>query len=238
LFCNGTDYCLGGACIVHSGDPCVAGSECQNACDEANKSCANIAGTPCSDDGDLCTNDRCDGAGSCAHLAEVSSGCFETIRPASSLINVRADAAPTKDALSWKWTKGAATALVDFGDPTISTDYAICVYDRNGGPGTVTLKVRGDAPAGNGWRPLGSRGFAYSSSTLTPDGIRGLKLFTGSTGRAEVRVSAKGSRLFAEVPPYSTPVVVQLKASNGRCWDATFTHPRKNILGKFIGNSN
>jgi hypothetical protein len=68
VFCNGTDTCSAGACTQHAGDPCAGGAECATVCDETNDVCADPAGTPCADDGNQCTDEACDGAGSCAHV--------------------------------------------------------------------------------------------------------------------------------------------------------------------------
>ena len=66
LFCNGADTCLGGACVLHAGDPCPGGSECADTCDETGDTCNLPAATPCSDDGNACTVSACDGSGTCA----------------------------------------------------------------------------------------------------------------------------------------------------------------------------
>jgi cysteine-rich repeat protein len=66
-FCNGPDECFQGTCQFHSGDPCV-GQECATACDELAGQCdPQPAGQPCTDDGEACTADQCDGMGACAH---------------------------------------------------------------------------------------------------------------------------------------------------------------------------
>ncbi len=69
LFCNGLDTCRNGACGVHAGDPCAAGTECARACDEAADSCFAPPGTACTDDATPCTRDQCDGSGACTHPA-------------------------------------------------------------------------------------------------------------------------------------------------------------------------
>ena len=74
VFCNGPDRCSGGACGVHAGDPCLAGAECANVCNEAGGDCFAPAGTRCTDDGNVCTDDRCDGSGVCAHAAAAAVG--------------------------------------------------------------------------------------------------------------------------------------------------------------------
>ena len=65
VFCNGFDTCGGGSCSVHSGDPCIAGSECSDTCNEDADNCDDPMGTACSDDGNVCTNNVCNGEGDC-----------------------------------------------------------------------------------------------------------------------------------------------------------------------------
>ncbi len=67
LFCNGADSCAGGSCSTHAGDPCVNEAECADVCDEEDDTCTSPVGTPCSTDGNVCTDDVCDGDGACAH---------------------------------------------------------------------------------------------------------------------------------------------------------------------------
>ena len=68
VFCNGADTCSGGTCSVHAGDPCVGGPECADTCDEDGDTCNLPPGTPCTDDGNVCTDNECDGAGTCAAI--------------------------------------------------------------------------------------------------------------------------------------------------------------------------
>jgi photosystem II stability/assembly factor-like uncharacterized protein len=67
LFCNGADVCADGTC-THPGDPCATGPECARTCDEAADDCFAASGAPCTDDGNPCTADACDGGGVCSHL--------------------------------------------------------------------------------------------------------------------------------------------------------------------------
>jgi cysteine-rich repeat protein len=68
VFCNGLDFCQSGACTVHSGNPCTEQGECRDVCDEAAGACQAVAGNECSDDGNICTEDVCDGSGGCSHI--------------------------------------------------------------------------------------------------------------------------------------------------------------------------
>jgi hypothetical protein len=69
LFCNGTDTCGSGTCSTHTGDPCAGGPECNDSCNEGPDNCFEPAGETCTDDGNVCTTDECDGAGACDHPA-------------------------------------------------------------------------------------------------------------------------------------------------------------------------
>jgi cysteine-rich repeat protein len=70
LFCNGDDTCKNGSCSAHSGNPCRNRPECDNdVCDEMSDDCFITAGTTCSDDGNVCTADQCNGSGVCVHPA-------------------------------------------------------------------------------------------------------------------------------------------------------------------------
>ena len=71
LFCNGADRCVGGSCvpISPSADPCSSGTECNRTCNEATDDCFDPDGSLCTDDGNPCTSDTCDGLGGCAHQA-------------------------------------------------------------------------------------------------------------------------------------------------------------------------
>src|SRR5262249_31647762 len=79
FFCDGTDTCDGaGGCVNHPGDPCTSGPECAQTCNEAADNCFDLATTPCTTDGNVCTDDHCDGAGACAHSAN-SAPCDDNL---------------------------------------------------------------------------------------------------------------------------------------------------------------
>jgi len=63
---------------VNAGDPCTGGAECATVCDEGTDSCADPFGTACTADGNVCTDDVCDGAGTCgvANTASCDDGLF------------------------------------------------------------------------------------------------------------------------------------------------------------------
>ena len=79
------------------------------------------------------------------------------------------------------------------------------------------------APAGSRWLAK-SNGFKYVDKTGTPNGLTAVTLTTGAAGGAKITVKGKGPNLFRHLEPTGAFVtsavpLVQLKASNGRCWD-------------------
>jgi hypothetical protein len=151
------------------------------------------------------------------------------------LIKDRSDDA--KDLFSWKWWSSGATAKADFGSPTATTDYAVCVYDQNGaGP---TLRLAATAPAGgvcagtSCWKKT-SGGFRYTDRELTPDGLATIRLEAGGTGMGRVTVKGRGSTLPLPSLPLRPPVTVQLQGRDGAaCWVATFSGPATNTVDEF-----
>ena len=86
LFCNGADTCAAGSCSVHAGDPCAGGGECDDVCQEPYRSCFSYAA--CSDDGEPCTADRCNGAGVCAHTPAAAGTTCRTATEACDVPEV------------------------------------------------------------------------------------------------------------------------------------------------------
>lgn len=65
LFCTQTDLCNGSGACIGTGNPCAAGDQCNNQCNEPTDNCFVTAATPCND-GDSCTaGDQCNGLGTC-----------------------------------------------------------------------------------------------------------------------------------------------------------------------------
>ncbi len=92
LFCNGLgDTCDGSGQCQHPGDPCSGGSECSRTCNEAADNCFDPVGTPCSEDGLVCTADQCDGSGICGHtqvpVSQCPKGYVILEAPASATVN-------------------------------------------------------------------------------------------------------------------------------------------------------
>jgi len=72
------------------------------------------------------------------------------------------------------------------------------------------------------WKATGTKGFQYANKLGTPTGLQVLKLRAGAAGKAAV--SAKGKGMLVDMPPLPVtgPVLVQLSADGGACFEAEY----------------
>lgn len=155
--------------------------------------------------------------------------------PGVTSLSIRTEADPRRDEATFNWARGAATTSAELGDPTTTTQYSICVWDRVAGTPTLVMEMA--APAGSTcrgrpcWRPSSTGGFRYNDPDLSPDGVRRITLEPGSAGRARVTVTAHGAAMpnppmpFRQVPSITVQVVNALDA----CWGADYvSSPQRN----------
>jgi len=158
-------------------------------------------------------------------------GCRQPTLSQKASVKLRNKSPDDGDTFVWKWLKGAATTKLEFGFPTLVTDYALCVYDEVGG--VPTLKMSARVPAGgvcSGGRPCWTSkttGYLYKNSDLTPHGVQKLVLKSGLAGKAKITLKGKGLNLDMPALPLAqaTTVIVQLKNADGECWDAEYSTP-------------
>jgi hypothetical protein len=144
---------------------------------------------------------------------------------ASGQLTVRDWSADRKDRLAWTWLAGAETMLEDFGDPFTTTDYRVCLYDA-----VDRVLLGAEAPAGgtcgtvNCWRYQGSNAIAYRDLARDPYGMDKMKLQAGAAGKAKIKLTARGVNVSTPVLRFlALPLRFQLQASNGECWEATYS---------------
>jgi hypothetical protein len=169
------------------------------------------------------------------------AGCLEPIAAFASKLIIYNKPLDAGDLVTWKWSKGAATTLADFGNPIANTDYTLCVFDQSG------LALRATAPAGGTcvnascWTKLGAIGFKYIDKERTPDGVLRVLVKSGLAGRAKAQFKAQGFnlRLPPFVLPLDPPVVAQLQAAGAACWQTTHsTHTiQRNDASQFKAKS-
>ena len=163
------------------------------------------------------------------------------IRPTSCKAPTVPGAAPltfkTKQpSLRWRWARGQATTLADFGDPVHADAYSLCVYDESGATPS-TLFSFATVPPGTTWR-AGRNGFTYKDKLGVADGVTAVNLRTGADGKAEIVVSAKGSHLTLPSLPPPLPLTVQLHG-HGECWGASYVQAgvKKSTASEFVAKS-
>jgi len=89
------------------------------------------------------------------------------------------------------------------------------------------------------WKAAGHSGFKYKDKDLTPDGIQQVVLKAGVSGKAKIQVKGTGINLPIPTLPLTQPVRVQVRNSDGICWEAGFDAPAlKNTSAQFKDKSN
>ena len=214
--CTTPDTCVAGQChgnTVICGDGVVQGG-CGETCDDGNVT----GGDGCSAD---CQLESTPGCGSAPAL-----GCRSPVQPGKASLLMKNKTPDTGDALQWKWTKGAPTAKADFGSPTTTTGYQLCIYDGSASLVSSTAIPADGICAGRPcWSENGS-GFKYADKDATPDGVTKITLKQGlAPGQAKIGLKGKGANLNLPALPLSQPVTVQLRNSNGVCWEAVYSAP-------------
>jgi acyl-homoserine lactone acylase PvdQ len=152
-----------------------------------------------------------------------ATSCHTPAAARASQLQLRNDSRDTLDRLKWKWTRGHATAIGDFGDPSASTAYDLCIYASAG------LVARETAPAGGTcrgrpcWRKTSS-GFTFTHSDAASRVLQKLTLHAGADGKAKIIARGKGGLLdLPSLPLVGLPLRVQLVNGNGECWEATYS---------------
>jgi hypothetical protein len=146
------------------------------------------------------------------------------------------DKSPDKrDKLLWKWIKGAATTIGEFGTPEADTDYTLCVWDESANP--QPLIFASIPPAGTcGTKPCwnaNSKRKKYKDKLLDPDGIQFTLLKPGIDTKAKIIVKGKGEPLAMPALPLTPTVTVQLHSEGGLCWEAAYSNPKLNVAEQF-----
>jgi hypothetical protein len=223
--CNGLVTTCPANAFVADGTTCDDGLFCNGVRQCAQGACASApppCPLACDEGGDTCLT------GCPAHAR---AGC-RTAERSSLLLTDKSDDA--RDKLIWKWTKGQATDLADFGDPRASADYVLCLY-----AGTTQALLTGGALAvpadATHWAPVRDKGFAFSDPSA-PAGAQKVILKSSPTDRAKLIVKGKGTALgdpVIPIAPSELPLVVQLMNSETPvCWQSTFA-VADNRPGKF-----
>ncbi len=222
---TGGDGCSA-TCALESGWSCTGQpSVCSEVCGNG----VRTPGEQC-DDGNLVSRDGC--SSSCTlELCGTApaGGCRRPALSGKAAITLKVQALPEKNGLDWKWIKGTATSKLEFGNPLSTTSYAVCLYDTPSGTPRLVLSataLAGGVCSGRScWREK-TDGFGYADKALTPDGIAKIAMKAGVSGATKITLKGKGQNLALQNPAeLVAPVVVQLRNSDGGCWEAIYSAP-------------
>ncbi len=218
--CTGVETCnIGTNQCETTADPFCGDGTTDGACGET------------CDDGNMTSNDGCSATCQPEFVCTPTPlvGCRTSPTGKSQLqLKKKGD---VKDQAQWKWGSGAITPKADFGTPaTVSTtDYQFCIY-ANGALVSRAFVPSGGTCAGKPCWKENSKGFQYKDKDATSDGVTQLKLKEGLVaGKAQIQLKAKGSNIDMPTLPLGQPaltqVLVQIRNSNGVCWESTHTAP-------------
>lgn len=165
--------------------------------------------------------------------------CRTPIVAGAASIALRDQVGGVRDTLQWKLGRGAATSVLDLGDPTVDTGYDLCVYD---GSAALVAGAAIDAGGMCDGRPCWTTkhgGFRYARKSGAPHGITSLDLRAGASGKARIAVKGRGTALtLPPLPIASLPLTVQLGNDAGVCWSSRYeTGVRTNDVGAFKAKS-
>lgn len=130
--------------------------------------------------------------------------------------------------LKWRWS-GGGTQPSDLGDPTVSSDYVLCMY----GPTSAGVRaiLERDASAGANcssgacWSAL-SHGYRYQDRSYAVGAIRQLSISASEQGDAAIAAGSGTGLLGLPHMPLdlSSGIGVQLhNVESGACWSATYS---------------
>lgn len=156
-----------------------------------------------------------------------------TCRSANKSVLVVKDKTPdTKDKMVWRWVKGEPTSQTEFGVPTATAQYSLCLY---AGTTASSLIAEIDVPPDPLlWKPIGTKGYKYRDKTATVGGIKKIVLKGSTENKTRIVVRGKGANLPTLTPPFDLPVTVELLNTETEiCWGSDFPTAKKNQAGKF-----
>jgi hypothetical protein len=233
-----------GVCRLASAD-CDAAEFCDGSNDDCPADQLSAPGSACTDDGDICTDDECDGAGTCVHTLDEGNdpSCVVTTTTTTTTSTTTTTlpelcglqptigcklAAPGKskvqiklkggssDQFKWKFNRGDATSVTDFLDPVGSLPTThVCVWDAFGKVMEMDLLPGGTCAGKPCWKASGTKGYKYKDKAAIPDGLTTVKQKAGANGKSKVLAKGKGSNLPSPVLPLVLPVTVEMIADDG-----------------------
>ncbi len=184
------------------------------------------AGEEC-DDGNFVNGDGCKAdctLPGCSAAPAVT--CRLPVAGGKAQLAITDAASDANDRLTWNWAPGD-TARADFGLPTSTESYYLCVYDGDELISSTTIPAGGLCNGRSCWKAT-KKGFEYRDKRGSSDGAVHLALNAAIGGKAIIQFAGAGAGL--ETPKLGAdltgPIIVQLRQqSDAVCWETTFNPP-------------
>jgi hypothetical protein len=163
-------------------------------------------------------------AGPLSGCGTPQAGCKQPVESGRTFLLLKNGTPDQRDRVRWKWRRGASTTRQELGNPMLSTGYDVCLYD-----GDAMLLVGVSAPPSGicAFKPCWKetkKGFQYKNRTANPPGFLKIDLRSGDDGKAKITVKGKGSHLGGvPLPLLDLPVTMQIRNTDGVCWEASFS---------------
>ncbi|HSP99276.1 MAG TPA: hypothetical protein VL049_18810 [Candidatus Dormibacteraeota bacterium] len=139
------------------------------------------------------------------------------------------------DKLIWRWIDGTVP-LVEFGAPTGTTFYALCIYDSIERVPVLAFAAQiepgGQCGSSPCWSTIGTgqaRGYVFIDSAGVQYGMRKVLLKGGRPGRDSLFAAGGGEVLALPLPvsvdnyfAQQNDVIVQMLTDGDGCWQSTF----------------
>lgn len=222
--------------VLDVGEACDDGNLADGDC--CSSTCqAEPAGSPCPDDGELCTRDVCNASGTCVHDGSPLTSCL--IAPKGKL-QITNDANDAKDKLILQMQNAPGITPADLGDPTATDGYRACIF----GPDSLLMQAE-IAPAGtcNGkpcWAET-TGGYTYKDPGGTQDGITALALKANAKPKTKISAKGQGAALADAPLPFPDAVMAQIvNAKTGQCFETYFLEPtavKRNTASQYDAKS-
>jgi hypothetical protein len=169
--------------------------------------------------------------------ATAREDCFQPSTPESASLSI-SDLASSKDRLVWKWGSGIGTTDADLGDPTVSGDYAVCLYEKSGSSlGLISeWDVRAATTCGADpcWKKKTDK-VSYADRKLAQGSVTRLSVQALPSGD-KLRVSMAAPALSPPRLPLdvTSPVRIQLiNTATNACWESVHSQARSNEPDSF-----
>lgn len=259
--CDGSGACLHSPNTASCDSTCAPGGVCADgACVSPVPAPAGIA---CDRDANACSADACDGAGRCVAqrpldcgpcgFCQPPGGCRAQVRPNCAVagrrahLDLRKGATAAHDRVLFTWSDpDPGDGAASFGNPTTTTDFALCLHQPTLDPDLPAIPVGELAVAGGDLcdgRPCWTAvrdGFRRSDSAArTVGGAPRVSLRAAADGGTRLVVRGAGVALdlpeSLDVPGLRVQLVARDHATGDDmvCWEATFAEPTRRNARRF-----